>query len=665
MSAEAGGADARQSRLAAGWSALERRDPRSAEQLARAELRQDPSLIEFVRLLGASLFMQDRFSEAIAPFGEVFEKARTSGAGYHLGYCHLAVGDAKRAGEVLEQVVREYPELASAHNLLGITLAQRSRHTEALVYFASAIERSPQLAEAHVNMGNALSQLGRREEAVEHFRKAIEIEPDSAVAHHNLGVALQELSRHDEAIGPFREALKLEPEHKYTLGCLLWSQRLACDWSGLEAATARVKDGVRRGLPLIEPLAMVTVSQDPQEQLMCARRYCGDRVSSGPAPPRGSARSGSGRIRVAYLSADFREHAVAYCIAELFALHDRSRFEVIGVSFGPDDASPMRAALAGSFDRFEDVRERDDAQAAGLLQDLQVDIAVDLMGYTRGCRPGIFARRPAPVQVEYLGFAGTSGTDFIDYIIADRYVIPEKDRIHYSEQVAYLPDTYMVNPSSRVTAELPRRSDVGLPESGFVFCCLNNNYKTSPEVFGVWMRLLSKIEGSVLWLARNNAAAERNLRIEAARLGVDPGRLVFAPHVKRIEEHYARLHLGDLFLDTAYNGHVTTADALWAGLPVLTWEGTAFAGRVAGSLLHSVGLPELIARDLAGYEAAALELAADRARLAGLRDRLARNRSSAALFDPDRFRRHIESAYARMWEIQLRGEPPASFSVLA
>jgi len=652
-------------RLTAGWSAVERRDLRSAERLAREVLREDPAQIEFTRLLAASLFLQDRFKEAIGPFREVFARARTAGAGYHLGYAYIAIGDAGSAGEVLEQVVREYPQMASARNLLGISLVQRSRHAEALACFAAAIEQSPQLAEAHINMGSALSQLGRPGEAEACYRKALELNPGSIDAQHHLGLALRELERHDEAVPCLHEVYKADPGHRLNLGALLWSQRTTCNWEGIELRTAELRDGVRRGLPLTEPFAMIALSQDPQEQLMCARTYSDHSVAKGPALWRGE-RYGHGKIRVAYLSRDFREHAVAYCIAELFALHDRSRFEVTGVSYGVDDGGPMRALLEKSFDRFVDVRDWDDAKTAGMLRELEIDIAVDLAGHTRSCRPGILARRPAPVQAEYLGFAGTSGADFIDYLIADRYVIPEEDSRHYSEQVVYLPGCYMVNPSGRaVTEPLPQRRDAGLPEGAFVFCCLNNSYKLSPEIFDIWMRLLAKVDGSVLWLARSNAAAEENLRKEAARRGVDPGRLVFAPFVKRIEEHYARLHLGDLFLDTAYNGHVTTADALWAGLPVLTWAGTSFAGRVAGSLLHSVGLPELIARDLAGYEAAALRLAGDRRLLDELRAKLEKGRKTAPLFDPARFRVSIEQAYARMFELQQRAEAPRSFSVSA
>ena len=652
-------------RLAAGWSALERRDMRSAEELARAELRRDPAQVEFMRLLGASLFMQERFREAIAPFSEVFDKARTSGAGYHLGYCYIAVGDPSRAGEVLEQVVREYPQMASAHNLLGISLVQRSKRAESLACFASAIERSPQFAEAHVNMGSALSQLGRTEEAVDHFRQALALAPDSIDARHHLGFALQELSSHDEAITCLREVCRIDPTHRYALGALLWSQRVACSWEGLESGTALLRDGIRRGLPLAVPFAMLALSQDPPEQLLCARSFCEHDLRPSAPLWRGE-RYRHDKIRLAYLSGDFREHAVAYCISELIGLHDRSRFEVTGVSYGADDGGPTRAALAKSFDRFVEARNQDEALVAGMLREMEIDIAVDLAGHTRGSRPGILACRPAPVQVEYLGFAGTSGAGFIDYLVADCYVVPDEDRRHYSEQVVCLPDTFMVNPSRRVMAEpAPRRSDAGLPETGFVFCSFNNSFKITPEIFEVWMRLLSNVAGSVLWLARDNASVEANLRAEAARRGVDPGRLVFARFVKRIEEHYARLPLGDLFLDTAYNGHVTTADALWAGLPVLTWEGRCFAGRVAGSLLRAVGLPELIAVDLEQYEAKALALARDRPRLAALRGKLARNRDSAALFDTDRFRRHIESAYVTMWETEQRGESPRSFSVPA
>jgi predicted O-linked N-acetylglucosamine transferase (SPINDLY family) len=801
MNAGPGGgkAEGLQSRLAAGWSAMERRDVRAAEEIARAVLREDRAQIEFVRLLGASLFLQDRFREAIEPFREVFEKARTAGAGYHLGYCYLTENDSKRAQAVLEQTVREFPQMAQARNLLGICLVRESRHAEALAHFTSAIEDAPQLAEAHNNLGNALSELGRYEEALaplekaaqldagdpqahnnlgnalfklhrtdaaiasyrkaialapdyvvalgnlaaalveenrneealafcqralaldpkrvdahinmglacqglnrfdeaiecyrralalqpesaeahaniglvyhrlerledaaaEH-RRAIAIKPDAAQAHLNLGFVLLDLKRYGEAISSFQKVLAIDPRDRYAQGGVLRGEVAICKWDDFSERASALGRGVRQGTSIIDPFFFLTVSQDPEEQKSCAQGFLADRLRSRPSPLWRGERYRHEKIRVAYLSADFRDHAVGHCVRDLFGLHDRSKFEVIGVSFGADDGGALRATIARGCDRFLDVVAKDDFQTASLLRELEVDIAVDLMGFTRGCRPGILARRPAPVQVEYLGYPGSSGADFMDYLIADRFMIPEEERRHYSEQVVLLPDSYMVNHSRRVVAEPPRRGDAGLPNDGFVFCCFNNNYKITSELFDVWMRLLSKVGDSVLWLSRDNPLAEANLRKEAARRGVDPRRLVFASFAARIEEHYARYRLADLFLDTPYNGHVTAADALWAGLPVLTCPSRAFAGRVAGSLLHSLGLPELVTRDRGEYEAMALRLAGDRNFLDGLHARLERNKRSGPLFDTDRFRRHIESAFTTMREIRERGEEPRAFSV--
>lgn len=626
----------------------------------------EPQLSQAHNNLGHALKELGRLEEAAAAYRKALALAPDSlPAQVNLGIVLRERGLLDEAAKSFLGTIERDPGCAEAHAQLGMVRRTQGRLPEAITRLERALALEPDHVPALIHLGAAYQEHGSSAEAAARFERAIALDPRSADARHNLGIALQSLSRHDEAIASFREALKLDPEHKYTPGALLWSELLSCRWSTLDAETAAIVAGVRQGRLLIEPFALAAVSQDPSEQRSCAELFRRDRVKSRERVWKGE-RYRHERIRVAYLSADFREHAVAYCIAELIELHDRSKFEIIGASFGADDGGAVRARLARSFDRLIELRPLGDLEAAKLLRDAEVDIAVDLMGYTRSARPGILAHRPAPIQAGYLGHPGTAGADFLDYILADRYVLPEEDMRHYSEQVVYLPDCYMVNPSRRVMAEpLPRRSDAGLPESAFVFCCLNNSYKVSPEIFDIWMRLLAKVDGSVLWLAWTGAAAEANLRKEAARRGVDPGRLVFAPFVKRIEEHYARLHLGDLFLDTAYNGHVTTADALWAGLPVLTWAGTSFAGRVAGSLLHSVGLPELIARDLAEYEATALRLAGDRRFLGDLRAKLDKNRSTAPLFDPARFRLHIEQAYARMWEIQQRAEAPRSFSVPA
>jgi predicted O-linked N-acetylglucosamine transferase (SPINDLY family) len=367
---------------------------------------------------------------------------------------------------------------------------------------------------------------------------------------------------------------------------------------------------------------------------------------------------------VAYLSADFRDHATSYLLAGLFELHDLERFETVAISFGPAIPSDMRTRLKAAFRKFIDVGHMSDLSISRLLRELEIDIAVDLMGYTKNCRPEILASRPAPIQVNYLGYPGTMGADYVDYILADRFVIPDNQRHSYSEKVVYMPDTYAANDSKRRIADrTPTRAEVGLPETGFVFCSFNNSYKITPSIFDIWMRLLRDVEGSVLWLLATNTSAVGNLRREAEARGIQPDRLVFAPRVK-LEDHLARHRLADLFLDTLpCNAHTTASDALWAGLPLVTCLGSTFAGRVAGSLLNAIGLQELITRSLVDYEALALRLARDRKALAEIRTALAQSCKTYPLFDTSRFRRHIEAAYVTMWQRYQAGELPAHFAV--
>jgi predicted O-linked N-acetylglucosamine transferase (SPINDLY family) len=351
-------------------------------------------------------------------------------------------------------------------------------------------------------------------------------------------------------------------------------------------------------------------------------------------------------------------------VAELFELHDRDRFDVIGISFGRDDRSEVRARLMRAFDRFHDVASTSNRAVVSLLQELEVDIAVDLKGHTEGARLAILAARPAPLQVSYLGYPGTMGVDFIDYVIADGIVLPVDQQPFYPEKIVHLPDSYQVNDSKRrIASRIPTRRELGLPDHGFVFCCFNNNWKINAAMFDIWMRLLAAVDGSVLWLFRSNDLATANLRAEAKARGIDPARLVFAPFLD-LPDHLARLKRAELFLDTLpCNAHTTASDALWAGLPVLTCIGDTFAGRVAASLLNGVGLPELVTNGLDEYEALALRLARDRPLLQSIRRKLEQNRLSSPLFDTDRFRRHLEAAYTTMWEMHRRGESPRSFRV--
>jgi predicted O-linked N-acetylglucosamine transferase (SPINDLY family) len=422
---------------------------------------------------------------------------------------------------------------------------------------------------------------------------------------------------------------------------------------------------VAAGRSLVGPFTALSYSSDPSWQLTCSQRYCRTLYPVAADPLFKSARHHGDRIRIAYLSSDFHRHATAFLTAGLFELHDRKLFEIAGISFGPDDKSDTRARLIRAFDSFHDVRAESDRAVAARIADLEIDIAVDLKGYTGGARPGILAHRPAPIQVSYLGFPGTMGAPFIDYIIADDTVTPAGDEPFYSESIVRLPGCYQVNDAKRaISTAAPTRVAAGLPERGFVFCCFNQSYKVTEPIFAVWMRLLRRVEGSVLWLFRDNALAETNLRAEAAARGVDPLRLIFAEREKP-ENPLARHRLADLGLDTLpYNAHTTASDALWTGLPIVTCRGSTFAGRVAASLLQAVGLPDLVTENLADYEALALALARDAPRLDAVRARLAQNRSTSSLFDTDLFRRHIETAYRTMWRRWRDGEPPAGFNVM-
>lgn len=650
--------------MQAAWDALERDDFRFAENAAREALAKAPADGEALYLLGSTLLFEGRFQEALGPLSDAFARLQRRGVGYRLGHCHLALGDFHRAEEALRRETRAYPDSANAHNALGVALVNQSRHDEALAAFLAAVELDPRHAEAHNNAANALSALDRGAEAIRHFERAVEANPDLADAHYNLGLSYQALQRHEEAIPGLTRALAAAPRMHYALSGLVWSEISICRWQDAVPHVAALRAQVREGRIASAPFTLVGVSPSPAEQRQCAELYVRDKVPDALEPLWRGARYRRPRVRLAYLSGDFHEHATAKLAARLFELHDRAHFELIGISYGPDDGSPTRRRLAAAFDRFVDVRRQGDFEVARLLSDSEVGIAVDLKGHTPSARPRILAYRPAPLQVSYLGFPGTMGAPFIDYLLADRIVIPAGEEHFYTEQVVHLPDSYQVNDATRAIAQrTPPRAEVQLPDNAFVFCCFNSNYKITPEVFEVWMRLLGKVPDSVLWLLEDNAGARRNLHASAGARGINPARLVFAPRVDHAE-HLARQRLADLFVDTLpCNAHTTASDALWAGLPVLTCTGSTFAGRVATSLLAAVGLPELATRTLAEYEALAVKLSVDRGLLAAYRARLAGNRHTHPLFDTDRFRRRLESAYLRMWQTHLRGEPPRSFTV--
>jgi len=437
-----------------------------------------------------------------------------------------------------------------------------------------------------------------------------------------------------------------------------------CDWKDLDRQSGDADACLRRGVRAIHPFTYVLISGSPVMELACARLQTAGANPGARKPLYSGAQYVHEKIRIAYVSSDFYQHATSYLMAGVLEKHDRSKFDVFGISYGIDDRSPTRARIGQACTDFFDVRERDDLSIATLMRDLEIDIAIDLKGHTGGARPGIFSHRPCPVQVNYLGYPGTMGADYIDYLIADRTVIPPDHHQFYAEQVVYLPNTYQPNDSARqIAPDHMTRRDAGLPEQAFVFCCFNGSQKILPSTFGSWMRILSRSEGSVLWLLEDNPDATANLHREAQARGIAGERLIFAKH-ERVNCHLARLRLADLALDTLpYGAHTTASDALWAGVPVLTCIGSSFAGRVAASLMQAAGLPELITESALEYERMAQSLAASPARLSEIRERLARNRGSCALFDTVRITRNLEAVYVRMWELHQRGEAPTSFEL--
>ena len=446
-------------------------------------------------------------------------------------------------------------------------------------------------------------------------------------------------------------------------GLGIHSRILGCDWTRSEEDKLRVTEGLRAGARIVAPLYHLSISNAEAENLALARLWSNVSLSS-PKPQWRGERYRHDKIRIAYLSADFRSNVLAEVIAGCFEHHDKTRFDTTAISLGRDDGSKLRRRIAAAFDRFIDATTLTDAEVATMLRGMEIDIAIDLQGYAGESRTGIFAHRPAAVQVNYLAYPGTLGLPFIDYIIADRIVIPEEHRPHYSEKVVYLPQCYLPNDVENFRAgRTPSRADEGLPEAGFVFACFNHAIKICPEIFDVWMRLLREADGSVLWLRSTNSASIHNLRREAKSRGVDPQRIIFAAR-KPLAEHLARQTLAGLFLDTLpYNGHTTASEALWAGLPVLTCLGSTFPGRVAASLLHAVGLPELVTGSLAAYEELARTLAGNPEKLTAIKSQLRRNRPTSQLFDTARFVRDLEAAYRMMWERSQRGETPQSLSV--
>ncbi len=642
-----------------------RGDTEAAIAAARQAIALAPEFAQAHSTLGNALEDQGHLDAALA----AYRTASSLDPGFVEAHTNCAnvlrqLGRREEAAAVCEGIIAHRPDSAEPYFSLGNILKELSQPGEAVEAYRRALALRPDFAEVFAKLGNLLQGQEAFEAAVEAYREALSLRPDLAEAHANMGAALGKLGRLTEAVESYRTAVKLNPK---LLAIRVWlhhKRRLICDWDGIEAEENELRALMAAaGSEPVHPFAVLGMRSSAAGQWQVARAF----AASFAAPAIEHRRedfAGARKLRIGYLSSDFCHHATALLMAELFERHAKSCFEIVAYPHGPDDRSELSARLREAFDDCVDIRAMTDDEAARRIKADRIDILVELTGYTKGARTRIAAQRPAPVQVSFVGFPGTMGAGFIDYVIADPFVLPMDQQAFYSEKIVHLPHCYQPIDTKRLISNItPARAGCGLPEQGFVFCSFNNSYKITPEYFGIWMRLLAAIPGAVLWFLDANDLVTDNLRGEAGARGVDPNRLVFAPSLP-FPEHLARHRLADLFLDTLpYNAHTTASDALWAGLPVLTCAGDTFAGRVAGSLLHAAGLPELVTGSPAAYESMALRLAREPALLQALRHKLLGNRLNSPLFDIARYTRHYETALTQIWETWANGHDPMGFAV--
>jgi len=604
-------------------------------------------LIQAIELQG-----RGELDEAVKCFIQILLiDPNNAGALYSLGVIHLNSGNRDEAFSLTDRGVRVAPSFAPLRFVHGAVLQAMGDKEGALCSYDEALKIQPDYTEVLMNSGVLLRNMFRHKEALERFNRVLQINPNHVGALGNCGILLTEFKQSESAIAMFQKLIQLNPEFDYGLGLLFYERMHICDWTDFNELRQQIVEGVRQGRRVCKSLAFMAASEDAKDHQLAAQLFASHYCPKQPKSFWRGERYRHNKIRVAYISPDFREHPVGHLMAGIFEHHDKARFETTAISLGIDDGSRLRARMLNSFDHFIDVRDMGSEQVASLMRDMEIDIAIDLGGYTSDTRTEILAYRPAPVQVNYLGYPGTMGTDYIDYIVADRHIIPAGHQQYYNEKVVYLPDAYLPTDGGlKISDRTPTRAECGLPDTGVVFCSFNHDHKISPSMFALWMRLLSQVPGSILWLMSRSEVSQRNLQSAAQTQGVDPGRIIFATRVPLVEDHLARYRQADMFLDTTpYNAHTTAADALMAGLPVVTCMGNSFPSRVAGSLLHAIGMQELITHSFEEYEALALRLARDSSLLAEVKARIATNKSSCSLFDTKSFCFNLESIYVAMW----------------
>ncbi len=670
-----------------------------ASSALRTALELNPADVEALLNLGVACKEQGDLQEAVSCYQRVIELKPDYAEAYcNLGNAQKLSGHLAEALAAFERALQLKPDYPEAHLGRGASLHGQGRLLAAISCYQQVLGLKPDYAEAHWNLGNALREAGQLAEAVAALQRGVELQPSDSMlqlhlgmalkqsgclaeaqgvfegiiqrepglaeAHGNLGVVLQEQGKFDEAIASYSRALELKADFDEALAQQVYQKFQICDWEGVDDQAARVVNAAIQPDSRISPFLVLNLSSSAAEQLAVAQQWAERIQETCRAAPFAFNPSRKSRLTIGYLSGDFRDHPVANLAVELFERHDRSRFVVNAYSFGPDDGTPIRDRLKQAFDQFVEVGSLSYQQIAEKIHTDGVDILIDMMGYTRSARSQIMALRPAPIQVNYLGYPGTMGAEFIDYVVVDDFVVPSDQQQHFAERLVHLPGTFFVNDSQRPFGEEPTRGKAGLPEDGFVFCCFNQARKIRPQVYDVWMRLLSRVSGSVLWLPKPNRFALANLVKETRSRGIDPQRVIFAEKTPTLAEHLARLRCADLFLDTwPYNAHATASDALSAGCPLVTFAGETFVSRVAGSLLRVLGLSELVAASPERYEQLAFELACDTGRRTAVREKLAAANATSRLYSGAQLARHLEAAYTRMWEIRLDGGRPQPITI--
>ncbi len=686
-----------------------------AEACYRRALSVKPNFVPALNNLGVMLFEVDRLQEAAACYRQAirlqpdyFEAHNNLGNTYKkqglfhkaidcylkaikidgtccethasMGYAFKCLGQLDDAVACFRKAIQIKADYVEVYNDLGTAYRELGQPQQAMACYQTCMHLKPKDPKAYNNAGIVCRILGQLDEAAAYYQKALQLQPDFTEAHYNLGIVCSQCGYYEQAVACFRRTIQLQPEHAYALNLLVRQLQQQCAWQELQEPCARLQDLTRKSLAGNEkaaetPFLTFSLSDDPGYNFRVAKSWADDiaarmtaRLESGKQRVSfsfGDRRKTRSKLTIGYLSADFRNHATAHLIRSLFACHDRRKFKIVAYSYGRNDHSDYRRRIEQDCDEFVDLEMTDDLSAACRIYQDEVDILVEMKGYTEGGRLEICALRPAPIQVSWLGFPGTTGADFLDYIITDRIVTPPDQAAYFSEKLVYMPHTYQINDGQQSISDANfQRSDFGLSEEGMVYCCFNEPYKIEPIMFDTWMRVLQQVPGSVLWLLRRCDVSQANLKCAAQRRGVAPDRLVFAEKMPK-PEHLARLKIADLALDTRIvNGHTTASDALWAEVPVVTLQGKHFASRVAASVLAAAGLPELIARQLSEYESLAIQLGKDQKALSAVKAKLATNRKCQPLFDTALFTRNLEKGYRMMWSIFLNRDEPRSFEVM-